>query len=62
MSPVDIWQSLHAGERRWIAQAAGEPRFIFSDQADGSDRALMQLLAKLDARRWIDLCMSEKER
>ncbi|MCB5205523.1 hypothetical protein LH464_24090, partial [Neorhizobium sp. T786] len=43
LSPVDIWQSLHAGERRWIAQAAGEPRFIFSDQADGSDRALMQL-------------------
>lgn len=56
LTAVDVWQSIHASERNWIARAGGRPRFLFADMQDGSDLMLMQLLAQLPARRWYDLC------
>lgn len=56
LTPVDIWQSLHAGERSWIAHAGGRPKFLFSEQIDGSDRMLMERLQAFPADRWIALC------
>ncbi|PYE85162.1 hypothetical protein [Phyllobacterium leguminum] len=56
LTPVDIWQSLHASERSWIAKAGGAPRFVFNENADSSDRMLLEMLPALPVRRWFDLC------
>ncbi|ACB23167.1 hypothetical protein [Methylobacterium radiotolerans] len=56
LTPVDVWQSLHAGERRWAARTAAEERLPFAGQMDASDRQLMALLGAFPATRWVPLC------
>lgn len=56
LTPVDVWQSLHAGERRWVARTAAEDRLPFAGQMDASDRQLLALLGDFPATRWASLC------
>ena len=56
LTPVDVWQSLHASERNWMARAAGEPRFAFAENANASDLLLLQRLGTFPVARWGHLC------
>jgi len=56
LTPVDVWQSLHASERNWMARAAGEPRFAFAENANASDLMLLQRLSTFPVGRWGHLC------
>jgi hypothetical protein len=56
LTPADVWQSLHASERRWMAQGAPDQRLAFGQFVDASDRQVMASLQSFPAARWTSLC------
>jgi hypothetical protein len=56
LTPVDIWQSLHASQRAWLSRTPEDERRPFAAFAEGSDRQLMEMLADFPAKRWAYLC------
>jgi hypothetical protein len=56
LTPADIWQSLHAGERRWLLRAPEDERRPLAAFMDASDKQLMEILSSFPARRWAELC------
>ena len=56
LTPVDIWQGLHAGELLWIASAGVEGGEENQSRIDETDLSLLKKLESFPARRWAQMC------
>ena len=56
LTPVDIWQSLHASEPLWIASAGMEGGAENQARIDVTDLSLLKKLESFPAKRWAQMC------
>ncbi len=56
LTPVDIWQSLHASEPLWVASAGAEGGAENQQRIDETDLSLLRRLEEFPAKRWAQMC------
>lgn len=56
LTPVDVWQGLHASEPMWIASAGMEGGAENQNRIDASDLSLLKQLEQFPAKRWAQMC------
>ncbi|KZK79001.1 hypothetical protein PsW64_03345 [Pseudovibrio sp. W64] len=56
LTPVDIWQGLHASEPLWIASAGVEGGKENQTRIDETDLSLLKKLGSFPAKRWTQMC------
>lgn len=56
LTPVDVWQGLHASEPLWIASAGVEGGDENQSRIDETDLSLLKSLEAFPAKRWAQMC------
>ncbi|KZL14360.1 hypothetical protein PsAD2_03764 [Pseudovibrio axinellae] len=56
LTPVDVWQGLHASEPLWIASAGVEGGEENQSRINSSDLSLLKKLEAFPAKRWAQMC------
>ncbi|WP_082830729.1 MULTISPECIES: hypothetical protein [unclassified Pseudovibrio] len=56
LTPMDIWQGLHASEPLWIASAGVEGGDENQSRIDETDLSLLRRLEDFPAKRWAQIC------
>ncbi|KZL26498.1 hypothetical protein [Pseudovibrio sp. Ad37] len=56
LTPVDVWQGLHASEPLWIASAGIEGGQENQTRIDETDLSLLKKLESFPAKRWAQMC------
>ncbi len=56
LTPIDIWQGLHANARNWSAVRYGASQHHDRTLIDGSDLSVFKALATFPAAKWSAMC------
>ncbi|KZL02626.1 hypothetical protein PsAD26_04706 [Pseudovibrio sp. Ad26] len=56
LTPVDVWQGLHASEPLWIASAGVDGGNENQTRIDETDLSLLKRLEAFPAKRWAQMC------
>lgn len=56
LTPVDVWQGLHASEPLWIASAGVDGGNENQTRIDETDLSLLKKLETFPAKRWAQMC------
>ncbi|WP_082596500.1 hypothetical protein [Pseudovibrio sp. POLY-S9] len=56
LTPVDVWQGLHASEPLWIASAGVDGGEENQSRINETDLSLLKRLETFPAKRWAQMC------